>query len=179
MTPRELAEYEALRATIRERGTARVCLFVVGLALWVGLVLGTAATMSVPVAMLLPLLVLAGLFESVFALHTGVERIGRYLQVFYEENDEAPTRRWEQTAMAFGRAAAAGTPDPLFAWFFLLASLGNFAAATLPGLVPAEWTIIGAAHLLFVVRVALARRRAASQRASDQARFAQMRDGRP
>ena len=31
MTPRELEEYRALRETIRERGTARVWIFVVGL----------------------------------------------------------------------------------------------------------------------------------------------------
>src|SRR5947208_14124487 len=38
MTARELEEYRALRATIRERGTARVWIFVVGFGLWGGLV---------------------------------------------------------------------------------------------------------------------------------------------
>ena len=179
MTPRELDEYRALRATIRERGTARVCLFVVGLALWVGLVLATTATMSVPVATLLPLLFLAALFEALFALHTGVERIGRYLQVFYEGGHETTTRRWEQTAMVFGRAASPRSPDPIFAWFFLLAAFGNFATSVLAGSVPVEWTVIGAAHIVFVVRVILARRRAAGQRASDRARFEQLRNDPP
>ena len=61
----------------------------------------TAALASLPIAALLPLLVLAGVFEAVFALHTGVERIGRYIQVFFEAPGE---RAWEHTAMAFGRA---------------------------------------------------------------------------
>ena len=43
----------------------------------------------VPLATLVPLLVLAAAFECVFALHVGIERVGRYLQVFYED-------RWEQ-----------------------------------------------------------------------------------
>src|SRR5262245_28415723 len=101
MTPRELEEYRALRATIRERGTARVYLVVGGLGAWAALVIATASLASLPVATLLPLLFLAGVFEAIFALHTGVERIGRYLQVFYEE---PPERGWEHVAMAFGRA---------------------------------------------------------------------------
>ena len=50
----------------------------------------------------LPLLALAGVFEAVFALHTGVERVGRYIQVFYE-SETPDSSNWEYTAMAFGR----------------------------------------------------------------------------
>ena len=84
MTGPEHDEYVALRATIRERGTARVCVFVGGIAAWVAATIATAALASTPVATLLPLLLLASTFEAVFALHVGVERIGRYLQVFHE-----------------------------------------------------------------------------------------------
>jgi hypothetical protein len=84
MTARDQDEYIALRATIRERGTARVCIFAGGLAAWAAASIATAALASTPVAVLLPLLVLAAAFEAVFALHVGVERIGRYLQVFHE-----------------------------------------------------------------------------------------------
>ena len=42
-----------------------------------------ASLAAIPVATLLPLVLLAACFEAIFALHTGVERIGRYLQVFY------------------------------------------------------------------------------------------------
>ena len=85
MTAREQDEYIALRATIRERGTARVCLFV-GRHRRLG---GARRSPRPrwrprPIATLLPLLVLASMFEAVFALHVGVERIGRYLQVFHE-----------------------------------------------------------------------------------------------
>ena len=43
MTAREQDEYSALRATIRERGTVRVGLFVAGMAAWAALTLATAA----------------------------------------------------------------------------------------------------------------------------------------
>src|SRR5712671_3249262 len=84
MTGREQDEYSALRATIRERGTARICLFVAGLAAWAAVTIATAALASTPLAALLPLLLLASVFEAIFALHVGVERIGRYIQVFHE-----------------------------------------------------------------------------------------------
>jgi hypothetical protein len=74
MTPRELEEYRALRATIRERGATRIWIFLAGLAAWSALVVATAALAALPVATLLPLLILAGTFEAVFSLHTGVER---------------------------------------------------------------------------------------------------------
>lgn len=176
MTPRELEEYRALRATIRQRGTARVWIFVVGLALWAGLVLATAAIMSVPVATVLPLVVLAGIFEAVFALHTGVERVGRYLQVFHEASDADGAARWEHTAMALGRGAPKGGSDPLFSTFFILAALCNFLPAILAGAVPVEWAVVGALHLLFAAHVLAARRRAAGQRAADLERFEQLRN---
>ena len=45
MTDRELEEYRALRDTIRERGTARVWIFVIGFGIWGGLVMATMATL--------------------------------------------------------------------------------------------------------------------------------------
>src|SRR4051812_38040687 len=78
-TPGEQVEYTALRATIRERGTARVCIFAGGIVAWGAVATATAALASTPVSTLLPLVVLAAIFEAVFALHVGVERVGRYL----------------------------------------------------------------------------------------------------
>ena len=52
---------------------------------------------------------------------TGVERIGRYLQVFHEDDTDGGARRWEHVAMGFGKEAAKGTPDPLFSSYFVLA----------------------------------------------------------
>ena len=82
-------------------------------------------------ATLLPLLLLAAGFEVVFGLHTAVERIGRYLQVFYEEDDPSRLERsWERTAMAYGRTYPGGS-DPLFVAYFFLATLLNFVPVIL------------------------------------------------
>src|SRR5438067_13911298 len=117
MTAREQQEYSALRATIRERGTARFCIFAGGIVGWGALATASAAVASTPIATLLPLLVLACLFETIFALHVGVERVGRYVQVFYE-TDEGDAR-WEHAGMAFGRPSGAVAIDALFSMPFL------------------------------------------------------------
>ncbi len=172
MTERELEEYRALRATIRERGTSRVWIFVVGFGLWGGLAIATTTLVPLPEATLLPLLVLAGVFEAIFALHTGVERIGRYIQVFHEH--DATAARWEHTAMAIGTTAPWGPGSPLFGRFFALATVVNFVPAVLAGALPIEWTSIGVAHVALVLRVALAERHSARQRALDLDRFQQL-----
>jgi hypothetical protein len=177
MTPREIEEYKALRATIRERGTARVWIFVVGFALWVASVTATAGLASLPVATLLPLLLLAAIFESILALHTAVERVGRYLQVFYEgAADDEAMRNWEHTAMAFDSRHTVRGIDPLFAFFFIIAALCNCVPAILAGAVPIEWLVIGTAHLIFVIRVVVARQHAANQRALDLKEFERLRN---
>ena len=170
MTPRELEEYRALRATIRERGTSRVWIFVIGFGVWGGLVIATASIASLPEATLLPLLTLAAVFEAIFALHTGVERVGRYIQVFYE-GETPDSSNWEYTAMAFGRAFSGSASDPLFGRFFWIATVLNFIPAILAGAVPVEWTVIGLAHLVFIVRVVVAERHAHRQRAVDLDHF--------
>lgn len=172
MTEREREEYSALRATIRERGTARVCVFAGGIALWAAIAIATAALAPTPVATLLPLLVLASVFEAVFALHVGVERIGRYLQVFYEADD--PGAHWEHTAMAFGRPKGAAASDALFSIPFLLAALFNAAPALVADPARVELVFIGGAHALFVLRLMVARDAAAKQRAIDLERFQQL-----
>jgi hypothetical protein len=169
MTPRELEEYRALRATIRERGTARVWAFMAGLTAWAAFTIATMALADVPVATLLPLLVLAGAFEAVFALHTGVERIGRYIQVFLE--DEANDSGWEQRIMKFGAMGRLASSDPLFTIYFLTAALFNFVPVLLAGAVPVEYGVVGALHVLFIARLVLARRTSGRQRAIDLERF--------
>ena len=183
MTPPGQDEYSALRATIRERGTARVCLFVAGIAAWAALTVATAALAFTPVASLLPLLVLASVFEAIFALHIGVERIGRYLQVFYEPDPPAPPASpglpahvgWEHAAMAFGRPAGAARVDALFTVPFLIATLFNLAPALLLEPARVELIFVGGAHLLFVLRLLVGKRAAVSQRAIDLGRFAELR----
>src|SRR5258708_1180284 len=169
MTAREQVEYSALRATIRERGTARVYIFSAGIAAWGALTIATAVLASTPLATLLPLLALATVFEAVFALHVGVERVGRYLQVFYEAEGDAA--RWEHTAMAFGRPAGAASTDGLFSIVFLLAAIFNVAPALIVDPTRAELIFIGGAHALFVLRLIVARDLARKQRAIDLERF--------
>lgn len=171
MTPREVAEFTELRATIRERGSLRIWLFFAILGAWAASTIATAALAALPIAALLPLLLLAGGFEAVFQLHTGVERIGRYLQVFYDNADGSlPAREWEHMAMAYGQAYSGG-PDPLFARYFIVAIVLNFIPVVLAEPVRLEVAVVGAAHLLVAGHLLVARRTAARQRALDLERF--------
>jgi hypothetical protein len=178
MTVRDQDEYIALRATIRERGTARVCIFAGGIAAWTAATIATAALASAPIATLLPLILLTAVFEAIFALHIGVERIGRYLQVFHETHDQSGgsggSDGWEHAAMAFGRPQGAASTDALFTAIFVLAALFNMAPALLLSPAPVELIFVGGAHALFVLRLLVARQAAAKQRAIDLERFQQL-----
>ncbi len=134
---------------------------------WAGLAIATASLAALPVATLLPLVELATAFEIVFALHTGVERIGRYIQVFFEEDE---SRGWEHAAMAYGQTFGGGT-DPLFANLFRIATILNFIPALYANPLPIEWGVVGTIHLLFIVRILVAQRQASRQRAVDLERF--------
>ena len=85
---------------------------------WAGTAVATAAVITVAISTLVPLLILAAGFESVFALHVNMERIGRYLQVFHEE----PEIGWEGVAARFGQRYPGAAPDPLFSRLFVLAT---------------------------------------------------------
>jgi hypothetical protein len=174
VTSRDKDEYTALRATIRERGTARICLFVAGFVAWGALTLATSAVASTPLATLLPLLVLAGLFEAIYALHVGVERIGRYIQVFHED---APEPGWEHVAMAFGRPKGAAAVDALFTMPFVLAIICNAAPTLVVQPTIEEIVFIAGAHALFALRLLVARQAAGRQRAIDLQRFVQLKRG--
>ncbi len=164
MTPREQEEYRALRATIAARGTSRVWIVVAGLAAWASVLTAISALALPPVVSLVPLLLLAGTFEAVHALHVGVERLGRYLQVFHED-------RWERTAMEFGPPLAGTGSDPLFTVVFAFATVLNLLPVAAIGPVQIELVVIGIGHALFVARLIFARRVAARQRAADLERF--------
>ena len=76
------SEYAVLRHTIAARGTARMVLFPIAMIAWAVLALIVLTFAEAPMASLYPLAVLVGGFEAIHALHVGVERIGRYLQVY-------------------------------------------------------------------------------------------------
>jgi len=137
-------------------------------------------------------------FEAIYALHVGVERIGRYIQVFHETESQAADapgppalaasparpappappalRGWEHVAMAFGRPAGAVAIDALFTVPFLLATLFNIAPALMLNPVRTELIFVGGAHALFVLRLFVARQAAARQRAIDLERFQQLKN---
>jgi hypothetical protein len=163
-------EYVALRATIRERGTARLCAVLAGLAAWGALAVALLITELAGGITLVPFLVLAATFEINFVMHTGVERIGRYLQVFHEEPAGQPG--WETTAMAYGARFPGGGLDPLFSVVFGAAAAVNFLSSLAVAAPRPAWIGISlVAHLVFAYRIVRARKHSAGQRALDLDRF--------
>lgn len=163
-------EFAALRATIRERGTVRMVLLPVTLGIWGATAVATMAAIQLPIAALLPLLVLTGGFESIYALHINVERIGRYLQVFHE-----PAGGWEHVAMTFGQRFPGRGPDPLFSNIFLMATVLNYLPVAIGGTTP-ELAVGGLLHLALAFHIGTARSRASKQRQQDLERFEAIRN---
>ena len=163
------AEYQALRDTIRERGTVRLCAVLMGLAAWGALAIALLITELQGAITLVPFVVLIATFEINFFIHTGVERIGRYLQVFHEERDA--TTGWETIAMNYG-AKFPGGLDPLFSMIFALAAALNFLSSLAVAERRPGWialSLIG--HIAFAYRIVRARKLSAAQRALDLERF--------
>ena len=165
-------EFGVLRQTVAGRGTARVILLPVTLLGWAALAVTLVLFSELPVAALLPLALLAGGFEAIHALHVGVERIGRYLQVFYEEQGNGA--HWETTAMQVGPALPGGGVDPLFTALFLSAIALNMVPALLPAPTPIEMGVIGAVHAVVALRIVRARLAARRQRGVELERYRQL-----
>ena len=139
--------------------------------LWGGAAIATTAAVALPIAALLPLIVLASGFEAIYALHVNVERIGRYIQVFHE-----PEGGWEHVAMAFGQRFPGKGPDPLFSALFLIATAINYLPVALGGAAP-ELVVAGVLHLLLALHIGTARSRASRQRQQDLERFQALKQG--
>lgn len=170
-------EYTALRSTIAQRGTIRMVLVPLTLAAWAAMGLAEMAFSPLPLASLISLVVLAAGFEAVHALHVGVERIGRYLQVFYEEASAAASAaRWETTAMARGPALPGGGIDPLFTLLFSITTILNLTIGLVPQPTIGESIVIGVLHAVLLVRMVRARASAVKQRARDLEHYRQLRD---
>jgi hypothetical protein len=167
-------EYRALRATIRERGTIRMIVSLLTFLGWPVLVALVARPLPGPEWVLLPLVGLWAGFEVVLAIHIGVERIGRYVQVHYE-SAEQPLPAWEQTAMRLGRQPAAATgSDPLLLRLFVLATLLNLMplapyalAQPSPATLTVQLAVTVVLHVAFFIRLAQALRFTRGQRARD------------
>ena len=166
-------EFASLRQTIAMRGTVRILLLPVTLVGWSLLAGALVLFNDLPVGALLSLAVLIGGFEAIHALHVGVERIGRYIQVFYEAGADGP--HWETTAMSVGPSLPGGGVDPLFAVVFGCATVANMIPALLPQPVPLELAVVGIFHLAFILRLVRARVAAARQRAVELETFRALR----
>jgi hypothetical protein len=165
------SEYESLRATIRQRGTTRICVVLMGLVGWGALAIVSGLIHRPGAGLLIPLVVLAATFELNFFVHTGVERIGRYIQVFYEE--ASGSHGWETTAMGYGaKFPAPRLADPLFIVIFSTAAAVNFFSAFAAPQPQLGWIALSLIlHSLFAYRIVTAQRAAATQRTLDLDRF--------
>ena len=176
MNPHQ-SEFTVLRQTIATRGTVRMALLpviVIGWALVVGLLdLGSSAQESL--LSLVSLSVLIGGFEAIHALNVGVERIGRYLQVYYEAEPGGPT--WETTAMAVGPGLPGGGIDPLFTVVVAALAGLNLALAFSTLHATTDYVVVVPVHAIFWIRIVRARGAAASQRAVDLETFRAIKSG--
>jgi hypothetical protein len=166
-------EFRALRETIATRGTVRMVLFPATIFAW-AVIAGASLIFptDLPITAIFPLAVLVAGFEAIHALHVGVERIGRYLQVYYENGADGPA--WESTAMRLGPGLPGAGIDPLFTVVFCGATVANLLglmAVENPSELLADLVTIVVLHVLFLVRVVRARLAAARQRAVDLETF--------
>jgi len=168
------SEFGVLRQTIAWRGTARMILVPVTFIAWAALSLMVLLFADVPVAALFTLIVLVSGFEAVHALHVGVERIGRFLQVYYESLRDGP--HWETSVTLVGPGLPGGGIDPLFSFVFAAAAFLNVMLVLLPGPSRTELGVIGILHIGFVIRIVRARGASARQRAVELESFKAVRD---
>lgn len=171
MSPSQ-SEFMVLRQTIAVRGTVRMALLPVTVIGWTmvtaALLRGSPGTLS-PMLALVSLSVLIGGFEAIHALNVGVERIGRYLQVYYEGTQEGPT--WETTAMAVGPGLPGAGIDPLFTVVFAALAALNLVLAFPELHTTTMYVVVLPVHAIFAVRMIRARGAAARQRAVDLETF--------
>lgn len=161
-----LQEYRSLRETIQTRGSLRFALAASTWFVWAALSLWCWTSAPGFLAGLVPLFVLMAGFEVVLAIHTGVERVGRYVQRMFENGGPTPPA-WEHIAVAMGpRWLSPGGLDPLFSIVFFAATALNFIPVA-AGADATQLTIAVLAHAGFVLRILIARRFAAKQRAHD------------
>lgn len=177
------SEYLVLRRTIAHRGALRPVLVLAGIAIWASLLIAVLVLLPYPVAAAIPLLGLFVTFEVIRPLHFGAERIGRYLQVFYEEQGEpgrsfGDTPSWERVAMNFGPVPGVGG-HPLFLPVFLMAAAINYLAVLLPAPAGIELTVMAIPHLGFIAWLVETDRAMRKQRAIELARLREFSDTPP
>ena len=175
MSPSQ-SEFTVLRQTIAARGTVRMVLLPVTVIGWTSITAALLQGLTVPGLLpLVPLSVLIAGFEAIHALNVGVERIGRYLQVYYEGRNDGPM--WETTAMSVGPGLPGGGIDPLFTVVFIAASALNLALAAPELRTMTAIVTVVPVHVIFWIRVIRARGAAARQRAVDLETYRAVKSG--
>ena len=172
------SEFTVLRQTIATRGTVRMALLPVTVIGWAAItvaLLHLGNPIDRALVWLIPLSVVIGGFEAIHALNVGVERIGRYLQVYYEGQSDGPT--WETTAMSMGPGLPGGGIDPLFS-VVISALAGLNLVLAFPHLrTTTDYVVVLPVHAIFWIRVIRARGAAARQRAVDLETFRAIKSG--
>jgi hypothetical protein len=172
-------EFAALRDTVRVRGSLRAIILLAGVGTWAALLIAVLAWLPNPVASAVPLVVLLATLEVLRTLHLGVERIGRYIQVFFEEDrgGGAPggPPAWEHIAMQFGPTLPGAGGHPYFLAVFLVAAVVNFLAVLFPGPLLVEWTVLAVPHLAFIIWLIYCDRGMRKQRTAELGRFRELR----
>ena len=171
-------EYLVLRNTIAQRGALRPVLVLCGMGIWAAILTAVLVLLPYPVGASIPLLVLVVTFEVIRPLHFGAERIGRYLQVFYEEQGQpgramSDTPSWERVALGFGVVPGVGG-HPLFVPIFVVATAVNYLAVLLPGPVAVEMSVMAVPHLAFIAWLVTADRAVRTQRTIELARLREL-----
>ncbi|MGE3276278.1 MAG: hypothetical protein AB7O67_14285 [Vicinamibacterales bacterium] len=177
MDGHDRTEYRTLRETIAARGTLRPVLLVAGLSAWALTLTALLALVANPVTAAVPLVLLVATFEAIRGLSAGVERIGRYIEVFHEpEGPPTAPPAWERAAMRLGPALPGAGGHPLFVLLFGAATAVNYLAVLLPGPLPVEAWTMAIPHAAFIAWLVVADRAARRQRLHERDRYREMRD---
>jgi hypothetical protein len=168
-------EFSVLRETIRSRGGLRPIVLLAGISAWAAVLVAVLAWLPNPIASAVPLVVLLATLEGLRTLHLGVERIGRYIQVFFEEDPPSGAPAWEHTAMQFGASLPGAGGHPYFLAVFFVATVVNYLAVLFPGPLPIELATLAVPHLAFIVWLIYCDWGMRRQRTAELARFRELR----
>jgi hypothetical protein len=166
-------EYAAMRQAIAQRGQMKATVALVGFLGWAALWTAGFALISDVRAPAVSLAVLWATFEIIRPLHIGAERLGRYLQVFYETPGQVPA--WEHTAMALGAAVPGAAGHPLYIPLFVGATLLNATALWFDGPLAFDGALMLGPHLALLWWLWRADRAMRRQRTDDLVRLQALR----
>jgi hypothetical protein len=180
LDPVQLEEFRALRATIRERTTARVLIVVVAFVGWSALALAVMLVVPAPLLLLVPLVLLLAGFEANLKIVRATDLMATYLRVTFEENRGIPG--WETASANLARRGRGTREDPLFLWLFValvgasylcvVLAIGETAETSARNRQDAlDLALVTASHVAVAARFVLAGRGLRAARRADRDRF--------